>query len=224
MTDGSPRAQERLDLLRGMIRARRLEERRTGQPVIGDEAVVAGIAAGIGPDDSVVEGGGIPLALGLAAATAAAPRPRVTVYRLGERPVPAGELRQALRVAARRGLAVLFCREINLHPLGGPPSEAAFAAAHGIAAWSVDGMDALAVAESVEEAVEGIRCGEGPHLLELSTCRFRGRGEVTRWREFDPVRLLADRMRDEDGLGEDELAKLESEVDAELAGEPVTAG
>ncbi|GHF52099.1 pyruvate dehydrogenase E1 component alpha subunit [Amycolatopsis bartoniae] len=225
MTDRSLRAMERLDLLRTMIRARRIEEYRTGRPGIGDEAVVAGIAAAIGPDDTVVEGGGVPLAMSLALAAAASRRPHVTVYVLTGQPVPADELREALEVAARRGLPVLFCRENNLHPLGGLPSETGFAAEHGIPAWAVDGMDALAVAEAVGEAVDAIRAGEGPHLLELSTCRFRGRAEMTRWREFDPVRLLADRMREEDGLDAAALARLESEVDEELGiAEPAPVG
>jgi pyruvate dehydrogenase E1 component alpha subunit len=217
MTDRSLRAYERLDLLRQMIRARRFEERRIGEPVIGNEAVVAGIAQGIGPDDTVVEGGGLPLALGLGVSTATSARQLVTVYLLGDDFGPPGGLREALELAARRRLPVLFCRQHNLHPLGSGPSETGFAAAQGIAAWSVDGMDVLAVADAVDEAVEAIRCGEGPHLLELNTCRFRGRSEVARWREFDPIRLLADRMRAEDGLREADLALLESEVDAELA-------
>jgi pyruvate dehydrogenase E1 component alpha subunit len=217
MSDRSPRAYERLDLLRQLIRARRLAERRAGEPVIGNEAVVAGIAQGIGPDDTVVEGGGVPLALGLGRSAAMLDRPSVVVYLLGEDGGPAGELRAALELAARRRLPVLFCRENNLHPLGGVEPETGFAATQGIPAWSVDGMDVLAVADSVDEAVEAIRCGDGPYLLELSTCRFRGRSEVAHWREFDPVRLLAGRMRAEDGLSAGELALLESEVDAELA-------
>lgn len=217
MSDRSPRAGERLDLLRGMIRTRRLTERRAGEPVIGNEAVVAGIARGIGPDDTVIEGGGIPLALGLGMSAVLLRRLSVTVYLLGEDGGAPGELRAALELAARRRLPVLFCRENNLHPLGGVESETGFAATQGVPAWSVDGMDVLAVAEAVDEAVEAIRCGEGPHLLELSTCRFRGRAEVAHWREFDPVRLLADRMRAEDGLSDAGLAQLESEVDAELA-------
>ncbi|GAB2971298.1 hypothetical protein LWP59_15540 [Amycolatopsis acidiphila] len=217
MSDRSLRAYERLDLLRQMIRARRFAERRAGEPVIGNEAVLAGIAQGVGPDDTLVEGGGLSLALGLGMSAAMLDRPTVTVYLLGEDGGPAEELRAALKLAARRRLPVLFCRENNLHPLGGLASETGFADEHGVPAWSVDGMDVLAVAEAVDEAVDAIRCGEGPHLLELSTCRFRGRAEVARWREFDPVRLLTDRMRAEDGLREPELTRLESEVDAELA-------
>lgn len=217
MCDPSLRAYERLDLLRLMIRARRLAERRAGEPVIGNEAVLAGIAQGIGPDDTFVEGGGVSLALGLGLSAAAMPGSPVVVYLLGDDDGPSGQLRQALTMAARRGLPVLFCRENNLHPLGGVATETGFAAAHGIPAWSVDGMDVLAVAESVSAAVEAIRRGDGPHLLEVSTCRFRGRPAVAHWHEFDPVRLLVARMRDEDGLSDARLAELESQVDTELA-------
>ncbi|WP_236792955.1 thiamine pyrophosphate-dependent enzyme [Amycolatopsis sp. GM8] len=218
-----PRAYERQELLRQMIRARRAEERRVGEPVIGNEAVVAGIAHGIGPQDTVVEGGGVPLAIGLGVSTALEGPPLVTVFVLDADSGSAQELREALELAAHWRLPVLFCRENNLHPLGGLASETGFAAEHGIPAWSVDGMDVLAVAEAIDEAVEAIRGGEGPYLLELSTCRFRGRAEVAHWREFDPVRLLADRMRAEDAFTDADLTRLLSEVDADLEAE-VAAG
>ncbi len=74
-----------------------------------------------------------------------------------------------------------------------------------MAAWPVDGMDVLAVEEAARRAVDRIRGGGGPCFLELRTYRFRAhsmydperyrdKAEVARWRERDPIELLAARM------------------------------
>jgi len=62
----------------------------------------------------------------------------------------------------------------------------------------VDGMDVMKVHEAAKKAIEWIRAGNGPYLLEFVTYRFRGhsmgdperyRGkeEVEKWQENDPI-------------------------------------
>src|SRR5207245_1405337 len=75
------------------------------------------------------------------------------------------------------------------------------AAAYGMAAEAVDGMDVDAVLEAATRAVTRARRGEGPSFLECRTYRFfghhtaertmkltyRSEDEIERWRERDPL-------------------------------------
>jgi TPP-dependent pyruvate/acetoin dehydrogenase alpha subunit len=80
-------------------------------------------------------------------------------------------------------------------------------------AWAVDGMDVEAVEEAARHAVDQIRGGHGPVVLELRTYRFRAHSmydperyrdkeEVARWRERDPIDQLAAPLR-ADGVLDD---------------------
>jgi len=87
----------------------------------------------------------------------------------------------------------------------------------------VDGMDVLAVRGAAETALEWVRGGKGPILLELKTYRYRGhsmsdpakyrsREEVQAVREkSDPIEH-AKRELEALGVAEDELKKIDSEI------------
>ena len=91
----------------------------------------------------------------------------------------------------------------------------------------IDGMDVLAVRGAAEVAVEWVRSGKGPILLELKTYRYRGhsmsdpakyrsREEVQAVREkSDPIEQL---KRDlvVAGLSEDEIKKIDNEIKAQV--------
>jgi len=101
------------------------------------------------------------------------------------------------------------------------------AAAYGMVAEAVDGMDVIETEDAAKRAVAFVR-GEGlPMLLEFRTYRFRAhsmfdaelyrdKAEVERWKQHGPVKTLVERMTDA-GLGSDaDLARLEAEADAEV--------
>src|SRR3546814_274930 len=87
----------------------------------------------------------------------------------------------------------------------------------------VDGMDVLAVRGAAETALEWVRAGKGPILLELKTYRYRGhsmsdpakyrsREEVQTVREkSDPIEGLKPALLDA-GVSEEELKSLEKEI------------
>jgi pyruvate dehydrogenase E1 component alpha subunit len=87
----------------------------------------------------------------------------------------------------------------------------------------VDGMDVLAVRGAAEVAVDWVRGGKGPILLELKTYRYRGhsmsdpakyrsRDEVQAVREkSDPIENLK-RELEAVGISEDELKALEKHI------------
>jgi TPP-dependent pyruvate/acetoin dehydrogenase alpha subunit len=92
---------------------------------------------------------------------------------------------------------------------------------------SVDGMDVWAVRRLAGEVVGRVRDGGGPELVEAATYRFVGHsrsdpgryrpeGELERWQERDPLVVAAARLRAEHGLGEDEIAAVEAEVERSL--------
>lgn len=183
---------------------------------------------------NAIVAGGLPLAVGLALADRLAGRRRVTACFFGEGAVAEGEFHESLNLAALWQLPVLFCCENNLYAMGtalvrseSQTDLALKAASYEIPAWSVDGMDVLAVEEASRRAVDAVRSGGGPHFLELRTYRFRAhsmfdpelyreKAEVARWMERDPIRLLQATLEAAGQLPEEEWAALQAEVDAEI--------
>jgi TPP-dependent pyruvate/acetoin dehydrogenase alpha subunit len=147
---------------------------------------------------------------------------------------PEGEFHECLNLAALWNLPVLFCCENNLYAMGtaldrseSETDLALKAASYEMTAWSVDGMDVLAVEHSARRAVEAIRAGGGPIFLECRTYRFRAhsmydpelyreRAEVEEWKHRDPLILLAGRLREAGAFDADDEARLEAEVAAEI--------
>lgn len=184
---------------------------------------------------NAIVAGGLPVAVGLALADKMAGRSRVTACFFGEGAVAEGEFHESLNLAALWQLPVLFCCENNLYAMGTALARsesqtdiALKASAYEIPAWSVDGMDVLAVEESARRAVDATRSGGGPHFLELRTFRFRAhsmfdperyreKSEVSTWIERDPIELLRTALQASNRLSDTEWAAIQEEVDAEVA-------
>jgi pyruvate dehydrogenase E1 component alpha subunit len=183
---------------------------------------------------NAIVGGGLPLAAGLALADRMSGRERVTACFFGEGAVAEGEFHETMNLAALWRLPVLFCCENNQYAMGTAlaRSEAVTdlalrAVGYGMAAWPVDGMDVLAVADAAHRAAVEIRAGRGPVFLELRTYRFRAhsmydperyrsKDEVATWRERDPIDLLTSRLRADGLLTDEDVAALEREIAAEI--------
>ena len=93
------------------------------------------------------------------------------------------------------------------------------ARAYAIPGVVVDGQDVAAVHAAVQEAVGRARGGDGPSLLEMKTYRYRGHsrtdpakyrapGELERWKERDPIDILAARL----GLTEEQRKELHTDA------------
>ena len=183
---------------------------------------------------NAIVAGGLPLAVGLALADRMQARAGVTACFFGDGAVAEGDFHEALNLAALWQLPVLFVCENNLYAMGtalrytqASQDIAAKGAAYNMAAAAVDGMDVQAVEAATRGAVDRIRAGDGPFLLDCRTYRFRPhsmfdselyrtRDEVARWRERDPIELLAGRMTEAGLLDEAGRAALEREVAAEV--------
>ena len=183
---------------------------------------------------NAIVAGGLPLAIGLALADKMRGSSAVTVCFFGDGAFAEGEFHECMNLAALWQLPVLFACENNLYAMGTAIARAQAgtdlalrASSYGVTSWPVDGMDVLAVEDATRRAVEGIRGGGGPCFLELKTYRFRAHSmydperyrdkeEVARWRERDPIELLAGRMIGQGHLTVSEREAFEAEVSADI--------
>src|SRR2546423_2089155 len=168
------------------------------------------------------------IAAGAAWASRQAGLDRVAVTFFGDGAVNQGVLLEAMNLAALRRVPVLFVCENNGYATTMPTAGAVAgtitgrAAAFGIPASTVDGMDPVVVFEAAREAVARARAGEGPTLLECLTyrydahhtfehrvrLRYRPDDEVASGRSRDPVEIQGAR------LSPDERARIDAEVEA----------
>ncbi len=183
---------------------------------------------------NAIVGGGLPLALGLALADKLAGRANVTACFFGDGAVAEGEFHECMNLAAVWSLPVLFLCENNRYAMGtaieryeSETDLALKAASYEMTAWSVDGMDVLAVEEATTKAAAEVRGGSRPCFLELRTYRFRAhsmydpdlyraKDEIERYKEHDPVPALIERMEREGLLSDGDVDELEREVAAEI--------
>jgi len=178
-----------------------------------------------------IVGGGLPVAVGLALADAMQGNPVVTACFFGDGAVVEGEFHESMNLAALWKLPVLFLYENNLYAMGTAieRSQAQLdmelrARGYGVPATVADGMDVLAVEAAVRAAVEAVRGGGGPRLVELKTYRFRAHSlsdadlyrskeEVEHWRATrDPIDLFVAQQ----GIDAETVARLDATVTAEL--------
>lgn len=154
---------------------------------------------------NAIVGGGLPLAVGLALADKMQGLPRVTCCFFGEGAAAEGEFHEALNLAALWKLPVLFVCENNLYAMGtaiersqSTTSIGDKAAVYGIQTQVLDGMNVVDVEAAARRAVHSVRRGEGPHLLECQTYRFRAhsmfdpdlyrsKAEIEEWKKRDPI-------------------------------------
>ncbi len=178
--------------------------------------------------------GGLPVATGLALADKLQGRARVTACYFGDGAVAEGEFHESLNLAALWKLPVLFLCENNLYAMGtalarhqSQPDIAAKARAYALAAETVDGMDVLAVEMATRRAVEFVRQGNGPYLLECRTYRFRAhsmydaelyrsKDEVAAWKQRDPIATFEQSLLAANLLRDGDLDKIDAAIATEI--------
>ena len=182
-----------------------------------------------------IVGGGLPIAVGLALADKLQSRQGITACYFGDGAVAEGEFHESLNLAALWKLPVVFLCENNLYAMGtalerhqAQTDISRKAAAYGLDSGAVDGMDVFAVEAAAREAAGFVRGGKGPFLLELRTYRFRAHSmadpdlyrakeEIAEWKQRDPIALFQNRLRESGMLTDDNLARIEAEVGAEIS-------
>lgn len=167
-----------------------------------------------------------PLAIGVGYWLAMNQSPDVVLCYFGEGAVNQGTFHESLNMAALWKLPVLFICENNRYQIGTEVHRQAAVVevykrgcASGVPGKHVDGMDVLAVHQATQEALQHVRSGSGPFLLECETYRFRGHSmadsgayrsalEMAELKARDPLLNLRNRALQEGWLSEDDIEAL----------------
>jgi pyruvate dehydrogenase E1 component alpha subunit len=141
-----------------------------------------------------------------------------------------GQVYESFNMAELWKLPIIFVIENNQYAMGTSVNRSSAedqlykrGESFRISGLQVDGMDVLAVRGAAETAIEWVRGGKGPILLELKTYRYRGhsmsdpakyrsREEVQAVREkSDPIEAVK-RELEKAGVKEDALKAIDSEI------------
>lgn len=181
---------------------------------------------------SAVVGTSIPVATGYAYAQWMKAKPGVTVCMFGDGAVEEGAFHEALNFATLKQLPILFVVENNGYAIHTPQAarqgKAGLrekAAGYALPYAHVGSGDTREIFQAAATALEAVRAGEGPRLLEVDTYRwmehvgpqqdyhigYRSLGEAEPWFEKDEVKLVGAR------LSEAERKDIERDVEAEIA-------
>ncbi|MED5372327.1 MAG: pyruvate dehydrogenase (acetyl-transferring) E1 component subunit alpha [Myxococcota bacterium] len=159
---------------------------------------------------------------------------RVCVTFFGDGAANQGVFFEALALAQLYKLPVVFICENNAYAMGTSIERSSYltdmsrrADGVGMMRDQLSGFDVVEVRERVGRAVRYAREGNGPVLMEIATYRYRGHSmsDPAKYRSKDEVKdikdnsdclLLAERrLRDEFGVGDEEIAAIRASVDEE---------
>ncbi len=185
---------------------------------------------------NAIVGGSAGIATGAALSAKMRGSDQVAVCFFGDGALGQGLLYEAMNMASLWKLPVVYVCEnyqYNEYTHFRETTAGAITArakAFGMHAESIDGQDVRIVHETAQNAVERARRGHGPSFLECNTYRFHGHhvGDVDRayyrskqeeeeWRKNrDPLKLLADWLKENKLLDDRSLGQIHSEVSAEI--------
>ncbi|TLS38722.1 pyruvate dehydrogenase (acetyl-transferring) E1 component subunit alpha [Pseudalkalibacillus caeni] len=181
-----------------------------------------------------IVGGGIPLAVGAALTSKMKKEGYVVLCFFGDGASNEGSFHESLNLASVWDLPVVFVCENNQYGMSGPVKEmvnieniAERAGSYGIPGKAVDGNDMVEIINTVYDAVENARSGNGPSLIEMKTYRWKGhsksdakkyrtREEEKEWREKDPIQRFKEVLIEEDILTEEQAKNLQEEAKQEI--------
>lgn len=185
-------------------------------------------------ENSIV-GAGAPIACGAAMAALHYKTGGVAIVSFGDGATSQGALHEAIVFAASRRLPVIFLCEANgWSEMTATPSIvpvdrlARRGSGYGIRGVTIDGNDPLAVRDSVRQAADVARSGEGPVFLECRTMRLWGHynRDIEHYRPkedraaaeaADPIAVLHDRLVAAQVASSDQLAAIRREAEEEVA-------
>ena len=185
---------------------------------------------------SGIVGAGIPLAAGAGYTFKMLKTDRVAVAFFGDGASNNWAFHEGINLASVWQLPVVFVCENNMYATQMPFAKATVnqnvyerAAGYGLPGVGVDGNDVEAVYGAAGEAVRRARDGQGPTLIECKTYRtvghyvsdpgtgYRPKEEIEAWKARSPIEILKARLLAAGMVGEQELQRIESEVQALIA-------
>lgn len=178
-----------------------------------------------------IVGGGIPIAAGAALGLKIKKAKQVVACFFSDGAANNGVFHESLNMAAIYQLPVIYILENNQYAVSTPVRDSARVEELSIRAQSydmpgltIDGNDALAIYDVMQEPLDRARKGSGPTLIECLT--YRGGGhhvndpglympeeEVEFWKSRDPIGILRSRLIDRE-VTETEVDEIDAQVDA----------
>ena len=176
----------------------------------------------------------VPVAAGAALALKYLGRKNVAMCWFGEGSTSLGHWHEGMNLASVQKLPVVWICNNNQYAYSTPMAAQMACAnvadrgpAYNIPAEIVDGNDVLAVHEATRRALEYVRAGNGPYLLECKTFRMTGHsahdaahyvppGLFDEWSKLDPIARLETRMTAEGWAERDEIDALHAAVRKEV--------
>jgi TPP-dependent pyruvate/acetoin dehydrogenase alpha subunit len=157
-----------------------------------------------------IVGAGLPIAVGAAFAGRYRSDGTIAMTFFGDGASNIGAFHEAANMAAVLNLPVVFVCENNGYAEFTPQARhmlltdvADRAASYGMPSEICDGMDAVAVRQACQRAVDRARAGEGPTLVEAKTYRYydhqgvkglripyRTQEEIDAWKKRDAIELI----------------------------------
>ncbi|MBF0469928.1 MAG: pyruvate dehydrogenase (acetyl-transferring) E1 component subunit alpha [Gammaproteobacteria bacterium] len=180
-------------------------------------------------------GGPFPLAAGIAKGIQLKGGDEISICFLGDAANNQGTFHESLNMASVWKLPVLYVTENNLYGIGTSIDRSTAVRdqhkrveAYNIPSAQADGQDIEKVYAAAVTAVEHVRSGKGPYLLELMTYRYRGHSmsdhtpsyrtkeEEKEWGRRDPIIIIKDRLLAAGELSEEEYQKMDQGIMAEI--------
>lgn len=178
-----------------------------------------------------IVGAQIPLGAGLALAHQYNDDGGLCVASMGDGAANQGQVYEAYNMAALWKLPVIFVIENNKYGMGTSTQRHAAGGAQykrgegwGIPGEEVDGMDVMLVREAAQKAVDHVRAGKGPYILEFDTYRYRGHSmsDPAKYRskdeveevkmKRDPIDLIKAHLSKEHKVKEEDLKAIDKDI------------
>lgn len=181
-----------------------------------------------------IVGGGLPISVGAGFALKYKETKNVAVCFFGDGASNQGSFHEAVNLASVMNLPVIFVCENNQWAISTSVKKSVHvenisdrAVGYGIEGIIVDGNNIIEVYEQFGKAVEKVRNGSGPILMEMKTYRlsghyygdnenYRSREDVLAWREKCPIKRLEALLINEYGVLAEELDAIIKDVRKEV--------
>ncbi|TNE33867.1 MAG: pyruvate dehydrogenase (acetyl-transferring) E1 component subunit alpha [Alphaproteobacteria bacterium] len=183
-----------------------------------------------------IVGACVPLGTGLAFSQKYQDNGQMTLCYMGDGTANQGQVYESFNMAELWSLPVVYIIENNEYAMGTSVKRSSAQTelykrgeSFNVPGEQVDGMNVLAVAEAGKKAVEWVRAGKGPYILEMKTYRYRGHSmsdpakyrskeEVNKKRaDSDPIEHLREKLLADKVYSEDELKEIDREVKGIIA-------
>lgn len=180
-----------------------------------------------------IVGANVPLGTGMAFAQKYKGTDNLTMVYFGDGASNQGQVYESFNMASLWNLPVIYIIENNEYAMGTSTKRHAAdtqlykrGESYGIPGVQVNGMDVLDVYEAAVKAMDHVRSGKGPILLEVKTYRYRGhsmsdpakyrsKDEVEQYKEHrDAINSFREYLMAEGVANEAAFKKIEDEVKA----------